>query len=107
MEFQAAIEALECLGMISIPKNSSIVLFTDCKVLIDNIKKLPDWNSAHWLKKNNFPIPNSDLYAKIFDLLQKHDITWNWVRAHAGNVYNERCDQLCKEARENKKPTNR
>lgn len=95
MEYQAAIEGLQCL-----PQGSQAYLFSDCRILIENLKKLPFWSENLWLNKNGYPIPNADLLSQIHSLLLQKSVTWKWVRAHAGVAFNERCDQLCQQARE-------
>ena len=91
MEFQAAIEAMKCL----LP-GTEARLFTDSKILVNTINVwIPEWRQNDWLKKKNRPIPNLDLVKTLDELHQKHAISWNWVRAHSGNTFNERCDQLC------------
>lgn len=78
MEFQAAIEALS-----SIPKNSNVTLFTDSKILIDTITT--GQGHASFLKQID----------TVITLNKKHTIQWRWIKAHNGNKFNERCDELC------------
>lgn len=93
MEFQAAIEALRFL-----PENSRVKIFTDSQIMIENItKRIPIWKSYGWETKSD--IPNIDLLKDLDRLNETHNVAWNWVKAHSGVIYNERCDQLCKEAR--------
>lgn len=82
MEFQAAIEALNYLK-----PGQEVDLFTDSKILLDC--------AVH----DERPRINPDQSEVLFELLKKHKINWNWVRAHSGNEFNERCDQLCIQAR--------
>lgn len=96
MEYQAAIESLK-----SLPLGSQAHLYSDCQILIENLKKLSKWSENSWLNKNGFPIPNSDLLQNIHSLILEKSVTWKWVKAHAGIAFNERCDQLCLQAREN------
>lgn len=90
MEFQAAIEALSF-----IPVNSKITLFSDSRILIDTMK-FGDGPHAHQTQINI-----------LMDLNDKHKITWQWIKAHRGNKFNERCDELCALARSTFKPTGR
>lgn len=94
MEIQAAIEALQYLHQCK-----TFEIHTDCRILIENLAHFSTWKSQGWQKKNLAPIPNVDLYQKLDDLLEGKQIQWKWVRAHSMNPYNERCDQLCREAR--------
>ena len=96
MEYQAAIESLK-----SLPNGTRANLYSDCQILIENLKKLTFWSENSWLNKNGFPIPNSDLLQTLQALTLEKSVTWKWVKAHAGLVFNERCDQLCLQAREN------
>lgn len=84
MEFEAALRALQYL-----PRNSSAIINTDSKVLLDCFTKL---------RKRAFV--NEDQVEEIDKLLSQHKVKWRWVKAHHGNIYNERCDQLCSQARE-------
>lgn len=91
MEFQAAIEALK-----SLPENSTATFYSDSKILVDimNLWRM-DWKTNGWIKPNSRPIPNVDLIILLDTLSLSHNITWLWVRAHSGVLYNERCDELC------------
>jgi ribonuclease HI len=100
MEFQAAIEALR-----SLPKGSRITLYSDSRILVDTVTLWrPEWKAHGWLKKNGRPIPLVEQIKALDALTDSHFIVWNWVKAHAGNIYNERCDELCLLARRNKIP---
>lgn len=79
MEFQAAIEALR-----SLPHNSRATLYADSRVLINT-----------FTKTNNRTPVNSDQTDILEELQLQHNITWQWIRAHSGISYNERCDELC------------
>lgn len=86
MEFQAALEALKYL-----PANSWAVIKTDSKVLLDC-----------FTKRRKRVASNQDQVDAIDQLLLQRNISWQWVKAHHGNVYNEKCDLLCVVAREKK-----
>jgi ribonuclease HI len=95
MEFQAAIEALT-----SLPEKTRARLYTDSSILIDAVTRwAPIWETHEWEKENGSPIPNVDLIKTLHELNQKHRIEWKWVKAHSGIEFNERCDQLCIQAR--------
>ena len=83
MEFQAAIEALQFLK-----KPSVVILHTDSRVLLNAVTK-----------KNLRAAVNPDQLEILHDLNVKHNISWQWVKAHAGNYHNELCDELCRQAR--------
>ncbi len=86
MEFQAAIEALRY-----VKAGTKARLYSDSRILINAV------NSA-----NERPQANEDQLAGIDELIADRQITWIWVKAHAGNRFNERCDELCVRARTNK-----
>lgn len=91
MEFQAVIEALR-----SLPKNSSLTLHSDSRILIDTMTLWSaGWKANGWIKSNGRPIPNVDQIILLNTLSQDHNITWKWIKAHSGIKYNERCDELC------------
>jgi ribonuclease HI len=95
MEFQAAIEALQTL-----PPRSQVTLFTDSRNLIDTVTIWAvEWKQLGWIKKNSRPIPCLDLILILDGLNELHQIEWRWVQAHSGVEFNERCDQLCIDAR--------
>ncbi|MNK01246.1 Ribonuclease HI [compost metagenome] len=95
MEFQAAIEALKVL-----PSGSKATIYSDSQILIHTVNvMIPEWRSSDWTKKNGSPIPNVDLVKIIAELDQQHFIKWQWIKAHSGIAFNERCDELCIEAR--------
>ncbi|MBX9767071.1 MAG: ribonuclease HI [Bdellovibrionales bacterium] len=95
MEFRAAIEAMNAM-----PQNSKFTLGTDSKILVDTMtSEIKKWTANNWRKPNGKSIPNLDLIQELDSLNQKHFIHWKWIRGHAGNIYNERCDELCRQAR--------
>lgn len=79
MEFQAVIEALKYL-----PAGSSVCIYTDSRVLLNSVAK-----------KNKRSAVNSDQTEVLDELTSLHKISWKWVKAHSGFLYNERCDELC------------
>ncbi len=83
MEYQAAIEALKWL-----PSNSRAQIFSDYRILINALKN-PKMQ----------PKSNHDQYEILKGLSEQHQMSWNWIRAHSGNPYNDRCDELCVLAR--------
>lgn len=86
MEFQAAIEALR-----SLPEDSHLTLFSDSRILIDTM--------TLWRKKNRTPLPFVEQTNTLVALSERRTVSWKWIKAHAGNKYNERCDELCIRAR--------
>jgi len=91
MELMAAIAALEALK-----EPCEITLTSDSKYLTDAINKgwLESWKKNGWRKADKSAVLNAELWQRIDSLLKKHDVTFVWVRGHAGHSYNERCDLL-------------
>ena len=83
MEFHAAIEALTFLK-----PNSHGTFFSDSRILINAVNNP--------LKR---PSANADQMDSILHLSSDKRINWSWVKAHSGNVFNDRCDELCTRAR--------
>jgi ribonuclease HI len=96
MEILACIVALEALK-----EPSQAVLYTDSKYVVDSIMKrwAKGWRHRGWRKSNGERPENVDLWSRLLDLLEKHKVEFIWVKGHAGNQENERCDQLVNEAR--------
>lgn len=89
MELTAAIHALEALK-----KPCRVDLFTDSLYLRKGITEwLPGWVARGWRRKDG-ELQNEDLWRRLAELIEKHEIHWGWVKGHAGNKWNERADQL-------------
>ena len=52
------------------------------------------WQKNGWAKSDKKPALNSDLWERLLNLLETHDVTFNWIKGHAGHAENERCDTL-------------
>ncbi len=94
MELRAALTGLQRLK-----KRCRVTLYTDSRYLVDAVNQgwIGSWRKNGWQRKGT-PIPNADLWQELLKLWDQHDVTLVWVRGHAGNPENERCDQLSKEA---------
>lgn len=94
MELTAAIKGLSALK-----EPCKVRLVTDSKYVADGITKgwAESWRKNGWRKADKKPALNSDLWEKLLDLLQIHDVTIDWVKGHAGHPENERCDKLAVE----------
>lgn len=90
MELMAVISALSAL-----PGPSDVVLHSDSQYVIKAFQAgwLRNWKRNGW-KKADGPLKNSDLWRLLDKLAAIHQIMWVWVKGHAGNKYNERCDEL-------------
>jgi ribonuclease HI len=93
-------EMLACIvGLQALKSACAVTLYSDSQYVINSMTKgwALRWRKNRW-KRNGVDVPNSDLWEKMLDLCDNHKVTFNWVRGHAGNKENERCDQLAREA---------
>lgn len=95
MELTAAVEALKRLKT-----PSRVNLYSDSAYLVNAF--LQDWFSG-WLRRGwknarNQPVSNQDLWEELLVLAKKHEITWIKVKGHSDNFWNNRCDELAREA---------
>jgi ribonuclease HI len=93
-------EILACIvGLQSLESSCAVTLYSDSQYVVNTMTKgwARRWKQNKW-KRNGENIPNADLWEKMLELYDKHKIKFNWVRGHAGNKENERCDQLAREA---------
>jgi ribonuclease HI len=94
MELTAAINALS-----EIEQNKKIKVYTDSKYLKDGIEKwIKNWKSNNWKNSQKKEVKNKDLWMKLDTIISKKEITWNWVKAHSINQYNNRVDVLARNA---------
>jgi ribonuclease HI len=99
MELTAAIMALEALK-----QPCRVTLVTDSQYLRRGIREwLPNWIRNGWRTADKKPVKNQELWERLYIATQRHEITWQWVRGHAGHAHNERVDQLATAARESLK----
>ena len=99
MELTAVLTALSLL------KEPCIVeLYSDSKYVVDAIDKgwLYGWQKKGWIKADKKPVLNVDLWQRLLPELKRHDVRLHWVKGHAENEKNNRCDQLA--VAESKKP---
>lgn len=57
---------------------------------------LPNWKRRNWKTSSGSPVKNIDLWQKLDACCQTHEVSWQWVKGHAGHPENERCDQIAK-----------
>jgi ribonuclease HI len=97
MELLAPIEAL---SLIKKAGNYDITIYSDSRLLVDTVNKgwLKRWENNNWMRNKKEKAKNIDLLERLSDLLKIHNVKFVWVKAHAGNELNERCDFLCKQA---------
>lgn len=88
MELQAVIEGLK-----AIKRQMPVEIYTDSKYVMDGAMQwMAGWKKKGWTKKGG--LKNADLWQQLDAELEKHSITWKWVKGHSGNEGNERADAL-------------
>lgn len=99
MELMAAIKGLEHLN-----EPCKVTLYSDSRYLVDAMTKgwVEKWRSRGWMRTGSEQAKNVDLWERILELASMHRVRWVWVKGHANNPYNNRCDQLAVAAVKNK-----
>ncbi|MCL2677985.1 MAG: ribonuclease HI [Clostridiales bacterium] len=97
MELLGVINALEKLK-----EPCEVALFTDSQYIANALNKgwLEAWRARGWTRKGG-ELKNPDLWRRLWELLQRHKVSANWVKGHAGHEENERCDELARQAAQN------
>lgn len=91
MELMGVITGLEALKY-----PCRVILQTDSKYVVDSVMKgwAKSWRKNGWVKSDKKPALNADLWERLLNLLDIHEVTFNWIKGHAGHAENERCDRL-------------
>ena len=91
MELSAVINGLEALK-----EPCEVKVTTDSRYVVDGITKgwARSWRADGWRKKDKKPALNPDLWERLLELTEKHSVSFNWIKGHAGHAENERCDAL-------------
>lgn len=91
MELVAAIEAMSRLN-----QPCEVELWSDSRYLVDGLEKgwAKSWRSRGWKKKDGSPALNPELWERLLELCETHDVTLRWVKGHAANRENNRCDEM-------------
>jgi ribonuclease HI len=93
MELMAAIQALEALT-----KPCKVELHTDSQYVQKGIHEwIHGWKKRGWLTADKKPVKNDDLWKRLDAARLRHEVTWRWVKGHAGHELNERADALARQ----------
>ena len=95
MELLGAIIALESLKC-----SCKVILTTDSRYVVDGISKgwARRWKANGWMRNKKDKAINPDLWDQLLQAMTRHDVTFRWIKGHAGHAENERCDALVQEA---------
>jgi ribonuclease HI len=97
MELQAAIQALRQVAANPAWKSGRIRVFCDSQYVKNGITQwVGKWKLNGWKTSGRTPVKNRDLWVQLDVLMDTLNANWEWVRGHAGNTYNELCDQLAR-----------
>jgi len=93
MELLAAIEGLEALS-----RGCAVDLHTDSQYLRNGILSwIHGWKRNGWRTADKKPVKNEDLWKRLDAAIERHDVTWHWVKGHAGEPLNEEADLLARQ----------
>lgn len=96
MELTAAIEALAALK-----QRCRVALYTDSTYVRSGITEwLPAWRARGWRTADKKPVKNQDLWEALSAQAERHEVSWHWVKGHAGHPENERADELANQGLE-------
>lgn len=95
MEMMGVIAALEALR-----RPCQIDLYTDSQYVVNAFEKgwIRNWQKNGWKTASKEPVKNKELWERMLKAASGHDLTFHWVKGHAGHPENERCDKLATEA---------
>jgi len=96
MELMAAI-----MGLNAVTRPMLVELHTDSRYVMNGVQDLlPRWKANGWKTAAKKPVANQDLWQQLEQAVARHQVRWHWVKGHAGNPLNERCDVLARSAAE-------
>tara|TARA_B100001173_G_scaffold187713_1_gene161899 strand:- start:541 stop:984 length:444 start_codon:yes stop_codon:yes gene_type:complete len=94
MELMAVIESLKAIS-----KPFQIEITTDSKYVKNGITSwIHNWKKNGWKTAAKKPVKNKELWIELDHLIQKHNVSWKWVKGHSGHIENERADELANDA---------
>ena len=98
MEILAVIAGLEALQELS-----KVRIYSDSKYVVDAMTQgwVENWKASDWVRKGGRRVPNADLWKRLLPLVERHAVSFEWVKGHAGDTNNERADRLSYRAIEN------
>jgi ribonuclease HI len=90
MELTAVIEGLSALT-----RRSTVSVYTDSQYVQKGISEwIHSWKRRGWMTADKKPVKNEDLWRKLDEVARAHEVSWHWVKGHAGHPENERADAL-------------
>lgn len=98
MEITAVVEALKCLKV-----ESDVEVYSDSAYTVNAFKQgwIYNWMKNGWKTANKEPVKNKELWQELYSLTKKHKVEFIKVKGHADNEFNNRCDEMAREAIQN------
>ena len=98
MELTAVIRGLQELR-----ETCHVKIYSDSKYVVDAFRQkwIVSWQKNNWKNSQKKAVKNQDLWQELLEVVDKHEISWNWVKGHSGDPMNERADALAREAIDN------
>lgn len=95
MELMGVIAALE-----SLKRPCTVEVISDSQYVVNAFNKhwIEGWIKRGWKTSNREPVKNGDLWKRLLAAKERHDVTFTWIKGHAGHEFNERCDELATQA---------
>ncbi|MFP3028870.1 MAG: ribonuclease HI [Arsenophonus sp.] len=87
------------IGLETLKQPCKVILTTDSQYVFHGITQwIQNWKNSQWRRANKSLVLNVDLWQRLDSAISRHQIEWQWVKGHAGNSENERCDELARNA---------
>ena len=93
-------EIMACIvGLKTLKKPCQVLIYSDSRYVVNSMEKgwVQKWRSNGWMRTKTESAENVDLWEELLELCERHKVEFRWVKGHAGNPENERCDQLARE----------
>ena len=99
MELMAVIAGLEALT-----RPCRVTVYSDSQYVVKAFNEhwIDGWIKKGWKRGKNEPVKNVDLWKRLLDVMRQHEVSFIWVKGHAGHPQNERCDELATTAADGK-----
>ena len=89
------------MGLNAVTRPMLVDLHTDSRYVMNGVQDwMPRWKANGWKTAAKKPVANQDLWQQLDEAVIRHQVRWHWVKGHAGNPLNERCDVLARSAAE-------
>ena len=95
---------MELMGVIAgleeLKRPCAVMVYTDSQYVVNAFRRhwIDSWRKKGWKRSDKSPVKNVDLWERLLAAMEPHDVTYEWVKGHAGHAQNERCDELASEA---------